>query len=25
VQKILGEPDFDKLHGLLEQLLAEPA
>jgi len=25
VQKILGEPDFDKLHGLLDQLLAEPA
>ena len=25
VQKFLGEPDFDKLHGLLEQLLAEPA
>ena len=25
VQKIPGEPDFDKLHGLLDQLLAEPA
>jgi peroxiredoxin len=24
VQKILGEPDFGKLHALIEQLLAEP-
>lgn len=25
VQKILGEPDLDKLHALLDELLAEPA
>jgi hypothetical protein len=25
VQKILGEPDFDKLHAVLDKLLAEPA
>ena len=25
VHKILGEPDFDKLHAVLDKLLAEPA
>ena len=25
VQKFLGEPDFDKLHARIAQLLAEPA
>jgi hypothetical protein len=25
VQKFLGEPDFPKLHALLDKLLAEPA